>query len=285
MRECKSNEYEFLKKIQQEDTIATIKVLKITKIWKLLIYLVNEKIMQQVIEKDLKKGILWHFRQYKTLFKNEDGENKQEKIVQDQSMDKKEERLQTPPLEKQIAQNDRFEMPLQRIFPELDELIKYQGENRMVFNSESNKKKDDSVSEEVRVMEEQVVEEVNKLRKGISKAKKTIPEGSGDKKKDNVLTQEVVDIINKQRKEERLKKPYKNLSLPSDYMSYEDLLKECVSPKMNELKKIFEEQGENMEWECIVNETLRSIARVKPVETMCLPAVGNYTDLLRCAVQ
>lgn len=251
--------------------------------------------MQQLTEEGLKKGVLWHFRQNKTPFKNETIKNlksieeetkdsKQEKIVQGNFEDK-EERLHTPTLEKQINWNNRFETPPQRIFPELDGIAKYQGKDKTVFTSQSTKKQEDSASEEVRVSEEQVVEEVNKLRKGIAKAEKTIPEGPGDKKKDNVPTQEVVDIINQQREEERLKTPYANLSLPSDYMTYEEMLKQCVSPKMKELEKIFEEQGERMEWERIVNETSKSIAKDKPVESMCSPAVGNFTDLLRCAVQ
>lgn len=56
MEECKGNEHKFLKKIYKENSAAAIKVLKVTKMWKLLIYLMNEKTMQQVINMRLAKG-------------------------------------------------------------------------------------------------------------------------------------------------------------------------------------------------------------------------------------
>jgi hypothetical protein len=46
-----------LKKIKGEDTIAAIKVLKIGKVWKILIYLANKNMMEKVFENALKKGI------------------------------------------------------------------------------------------------------------------------------------------------------------------------------------------------------------------------------------
>jgi hypothetical protein len=47
----------FLKKIKGEDMIAAIKVLKISKVWKVLIYLDNENVMEKVFERALEKGI------------------------------------------------------------------------------------------------------------------------------------------------------------------------------------------------------------------------------------
>jgi hypothetical protein len=57
MEECKKDEYGFLKKIKSEDTIAAIKVLKIGKVWKILIYLANKATMEKVFENALTKGI------------------------------------------------------------------------------------------------------------------------------------------------------------------------------------------------------------------------------------
>lgn len=54
---------------------------------------------------------------------------------------------------------------------------------------------------------------------------------------------------------------------------------------MDELKQIFEEQGESMEWKRVVKEVAQDIAADKPVESMCSPATGTFTDLLRCVVQ
>jgi hypothetical protein len=49
MEEYKKDEYSFLKKIK-EDTITAIKILKISKVWKVLIYLANEKTMEKVFK-------------------------------------------------------------------------------------------------------------------------------------------------------------------------------------------------------------------------------------------
>lgn len=100
------------------------------------------------------------------------------------------------------------------------------------------------------ITEEQVVKKVNKYRKGISKAEKTVSEETSEKKMDNVMIEEMMNIINQQRKEKRLlKPPYKNLFIPKDkkLLPYRELLTMYVSLKLNELKNIFEEAGEHME--------------------------------------
>jgi hypothetical protein len=68
MEECKNNEYNFLKKIRGENTIAAIKVLKIGKVWKILIYLANEQIMEKVFKRALERGVEWSFQQFKRPF-------------------------------------------------------------------------------------------------------------------------------------------------------------------------------------------------------------------------
>lgn len=113
MNECKANEYEYLKRIYREENATTIKVLKIT------IYLLNENLMQQIIEKGLKKGVNWFFRQYKTPFRMNVVEVRQE-------------RIRTPPLFIILTfSKDNFEWktPLNRIFPKLEGIIKYQGQS------------------------------------------------------------------------------------------------------------------------------------------------------------
>jgi hypothetical protein len=57
IEECKANEYNFIKKIKSEDTIAAVKILKIGKIWKILIYLADKAVMEKVFTNALEKGI------------------------------------------------------------------------------------------------------------------------------------------------------------------------------------------------------------------------------------
>jgi hypothetical protein len=57
IEECKIDEYKFLKKIKGEDKIAAKKVLKIGKVWKILIYLANKENMEEVFARALENGI------------------------------------------------------------------------------------------------------------------------------------------------------------------------------------------------------------------------------------
>lgn len=149
-----------------------------------------------------------------------------------------------------------WETPPQRIFPELDGISKYQGNSRKsVSGSRTSSMAKDAVlelsmdqEEETNITEDKVVEEVYKLRRGISKAERTVPIGASDKKIDNVMTEEVVEIINQQRKDDQLKPPYKNMSIPEEAWGkpYDLLLKDFISPKLKELKEIFEDAGERM---------------------------------------
>jgi hypothetical protein len=59
MEECKKDEYKFLKKIKGENKTAAMKVLKIGKVWKILIYLANQENMEEVLVRALENGICW----------------------------------------------------------------------------------------------------------------------------------------------------------------------------------------------------------------------------------
>lgn len=80
-----------------------------------------------------------------------------------------------------------MQTPSQRIFPELYGIVKYQKRNKEVSAMPS---------------EEEVVETVEKYRKGILDKEITVPSESGTIKKDNVSPDTVVDMINQQRQEE-----------------------------------------------------------------------------------
>ncbi|EXX54186.1 uncharacterized protein OCT59_027380 [Rhizophagus irregularis] len=85
--EYKKDEFDFIMKIKRVDNIAFVKVLKIPKNWKVLIYLKNENSMMKKIEYDLKKGILWSFRQCKEPIKTNGGKGKVKKVKETIKLD------------------------------------------------------------------------------------------------------------------------------------------------------------------------------------------------------
>lgn len=87
------------------------------------------------------------------------------------------------------------------------------------------------------VSEEEVVEEIGKLRRGVAGKPKSIPEGSKSLKKDNVSTEEVVEIIREIRNKAYI--PYREKTE----------LAKGASPKVRELQDIFENHGRQSDWD------------------------------------
>lgn len=146
--------------------------------------------------------------------------------------------------------NFAFDIPPQRIFLELSRITQYQKRNRGMLE------------EELKISKQDIVETVGKYRKGFLGKEKFILSRSGVIKKDNVSTEEVVAIINEQRKEEKLiRTPYKKFVYTSEVklMSYKDQLKKVMSLKVDELRKIFEQEDKEMEWNQIVKSTVEKI--------------------------
>lgn len=71
-------------------------------------------------------------------------------------------------------------------------------------------------------------------------------------KKDNVSMEELVNIINEQKKEQKLLVPYQSF-VASPFWSLMDKMR-VISPKVKELAEIFMMAGEEMEWEKIKNQ-------------------------------
>ncbi|RGB23330.1 hypothetical protein C1646_728736 [Rhizophagus diaphanus] len=68
-----TGEYEFTKKIQMEYAASFIKVIKITKNWKVIGYFKNKSLTEGAVELSMKKGILgeiWMVRNKKTIYRN-----------------------------------------------------------------------------------------------------------------------------------------------------------------------------------------------------------------------
>jgi hypothetical protein len=147
--------------------------------------------------------------------------------------------------------NTALKIPPQRIFPELSGIAQYQkNKNKGVSFKVTDIPKD--------VSEQEVVEMIEKYRKGLLRIKedkdKKSSSGSSTLKKDNVSPVEVVTIINEQRKKEKKIKSYQKLSWPLNKVTMKGKIDDCLSPKVNELKAIFEENEMSMEWEKIAEE-------------------------------
>lgn len=148
-------------------------------------------------------------------------------------------------------------------------------------------REENNKSPEIGVQE--VVETVEKYRKGFIHKKKAIPLGSGSVKKDNVPVDEVVEIINEQRKEQQLMTPYRKYRRMTSG-STQDEIDKHLSPKIKELKTIFEENGVLMEWEKIVDNAVKDctdgygITNAKTEEYLGRSA-GTTEDFLKVEVQ
>jgi hypothetical protein len=229
IEECKMDEYTFLKKIKSEELVAAMKVLKIGKVWKLLVYLASETNMEQFFTRALEREIEWSFRQFKRPFreKNERNGNKENgtsknshKEVQGTSSGTEEvNKVLTSPPTLNYGNNYVLETPPQRIFLELTGIAQYQKDNRKQSQSMTIQLTKEEA--EVIITEQDVVNTVDRFRKGLlkisqEKEAQQTPSGPISLRKDNVPPGEVVTIINEHRKEEKLIKSYEKLSWPLD---------------------------------------------------------------------
>jgi hypothetical protein len=83
---------------------------------------------------------------------------------------------------------------------------------------------------------------------------------------------------------------YQKVSWPIKNTLVKDKVNECLSPKLDEIKMIFEKNDSAIEWEKIVNEVAKAEAKVcgqgkTPPKELISRAVGNYSDILRYRVQ
>lgn len=99
---------------------------------------------------------------------------------------------------------------------------------------------------------QEVVEVIDKFRKGLDTTETAKYSRPGVLRTNNVSTKKVVDIINEHRKERRSTSYQKYLS-PLNITP--DAQLKLASPKVEELKSIFMDASEGMEWEKIDNET------------------------------
>jgi hypothetical protein len=187
--------------------------------------------------------------------------------------------------------NYAMKTPPQRIFPELTGIAQYQQKkNQSVSFQVTNVPKD--------IPEQEVVEMVKKYKKGLLKIKeekdKHSPSpGPSTLKKDNVNPSEVVTIINEQRKKEKESRSYQKLSWPLSQVTIKGKINDCLSPKVNELKAIFEENEMTMEWEKIADEVAAEemkeqgagVSKKEETKFYLDKASGDYRDWLKYHIQ
>jgi hypothetical protein len=244
MEECKKDEYGFMKKIKGEDTIAAIKVLKIGKVWKVLIYLANKETMKKVFERALVKGISWSFHQFKRPFVIRKIKEVRDEGKGMSSNSQEGVRDRMPSLKQNVNVSALLKTPPQRIFPELTGIIQYQRERHISFQEGYQELKDDMLI----VNEQEVVEIVGKYGKGLLDEEVVKSSRSISLKNDNVSPSEVVKIIDKQRKEKKVERFYQKFSWPQKRLTtVTDKINEALSPKLKELKSIFDENESSME--------------------------------------
>lgn len=159
------------------------------------------------------------------------------------SQKKKQKTGNVTPQQSLPMKDDLLVAPPQRIFPELPGFVQYQrrdkgGPSLVQVEMETSAFLD----------EQAVVETVDKYRKGVLHKEKTVLTKSDLVKKDNIPVDEVVMIINDQRA--KMIRSYKKYTGGHD-CSPEDTINKHLSPKIKELKVIFEEHDVIMEWERI----------------------------------
>jgi hypothetical protein len=98
----------------------------------------------------------------------------------------------------------------------------------------------------IKANEQEVVEVVVKYRKGLLDEEGRVDAGSSSLKKDNVSPSQVVKIIDEQRKEEKEMRQYQRLPWPLKKLTMKDKINECLSPKLDELRDIFDENESRM---------------------------------------
>ncbi|PKK57458.1 hypothetical protein RhiirC2_797996 [Rhizophagus irregularis] len=248
----KGNIYDFTKKLQQISKIAFIKIIKITKNWKVIGYFKNLKEMEKAVEDSYTQGDInrvWLVRNKKTIY-NDDGDDKsrtkkqKEKIIEDK-------KIATEPemrITLQPASEPKIPMTsLERIYRELGNFASRK--ESLLHSSKKGKPLRISKTPD----EEEVVEMIKNWRVGTSDHNDI----SGQKgepsslKKDNVAPEEVVDIIKDYRTTNKIK-----------YVQYQESThNESLINKLKEVKEIFNQMSNEMEWEKINIEAVDELRK------------------------
>ncbi|GBC30853.2 hypothetical protein GLOIN_2v1881393 [Rhizophagus irregularis DAOM 181602=DAOM 197198] len=259
----KGNTYGFTKKLQQTSKTAFIKIIKITKNWKVIGYFRNLKEMEEAVEDSCTQGDInrvWLVRNKKTIYKDGDAKTRatkvQEKIVQEKviATENRENRTRSP---LRLASEPKTPItPLERIYRELGNFASRQ--ESLLHPSKAEEKP-------LRISktpdENEVVEMIKKWRVGEENTPdhNDTSENKGQQlKKDNVALEEAVDIIKDYRTTNKIK-----------YVQYQESTHNgSLVDKLMEVKDVFDQLSNAMEWERINTEALRLVSKENKIDSM-----------------
>ncbi|PKC05202.1 hypothetical protein RhiirA5_502274 [Rhizophagus irregularis] len=243
----KGDTYDFTKKLQQTSKTAFIKIIKITKNWKVIGYFKNLKEMEEAVEDSCTQGDInriWLVRNKKTIYKDGDAMTRakkvQEKIVQEKVI-ATENRMSSPI---RLASEPKTPItPTERIYRELGNFASRK--ESLLHPSKAEQSSRISKTPD----ENEVVEMIKNWRVG----EENTPDHNDTSKnkgkqlmKDNVAPEEVVDIIKDYRTTNKIK-----------YVQYQESTHDgSLVDKLKEVKEIFIQTSNEMEWERINDEAL-----------------------------
>ncbi|EXX72946.1 hypothetical protein RirG_064640 [Rhizophagus irregularis DAOM 197198w] len=259
----RENTYDFTKKLQQTSKTAFIKIIKITKNWKVIGYFRNLKEMEEAVEDSCTQGDInrvWLVRNKKTIYKDGDVKTRamkvQEKIVQEKviATENRENRMRSP---LRLASEPKTPItPPERIYRELGN---FASRKESLLHPSKVEEKPLRISKTPD--ENEVVEMIKKWRVGEENTPdhNDTSENKGQQlKKDNVVPEEAVDIIKDYRTTNKIK-----------YVQYQESTHNgSLIDKLMEVKDVFNQLSNAMEWERINTEALRLVSKENKIDSM-----------------
>ncbi|CAB4410394.1 unnamed protein product [Rhizophagus irregularis] len=282
----KGTSYEFIKQLQKNSKTAFLKIIKITKNWKVIGYFKNQKSMEEAVEDSCTVGDInrvWLVRNRKTIYKEGKKLNKEKKVIKKSGKGESalSYEMNVGPESKETSNEPLTPMtPPDRIYRELGNFASRKESlthpsKEEAFHQKKELPNDDSDSEESVISyreaqarersrkktpeEQAVVDMIKKWRLNeenspdqtdtVQKKSEQLPLKK-ELKKDNVAPEEVVKIINEHREVEKIK--YEQYDFYS--ASHEE-----AKDKLDELKAIFGRLENEMEWEKINEQAISEI--------------------------
>ncbi|PKY55491.1 hypothetical protein RhiirA4_474981 [Rhizophagus irregularis] len=253
--------YDFIKQLQQKTKSQFLKIIKITKNWKVIGYFKDQKALEEAVEDSCTTGKInevWMIRNKKTIYREDkEGRTKKSASMKEKSVieNSKSARPTSPNVMEKTTTTPMT--PPDRIYSELENFAsknydffgKIPSRKDIKIPDFSTKSQKNPEKMNRTPNEDEVVEMVKKWRVKDStpidqSPKEEGKEDSGILKKDNIAPEEVVEIICNHREE--LHKKAKEVAK----------LKEKASPvkittKVSEWKKVYVDSGNEMQWEAI----------------------------------
>ncbi|PKY48308.1 hypothetical protein RhiirA4_524887 [Rhizophagus irregularis] len=251
--------YDFIKQLQQNIKSEFLKIIKITKNWKVIGYFKNQKALEEAVEDSCMRGNInevWMIRNKKTIYRkeNKEGGTKKSASTKEKSVKENLKSARLPP--SNLTETKTTPMtPPDRIYSELGNFASknYDFFGRIPSLKDAkidfSKKNQNPEKMNKTPNEDEVVDLVKKWRLNDNTPDDPQPskeEGKdfGTLKKDNVAPEEVVEIIRNHREE--LHKKAKGVAKLEENSS-----PVAITTKVNKWKKVYVETGNEMEWEAI----------------------------------